>query len=224
MIISIIIFGTVLIILATFIITVLVSKIDNTISKLSEYIEEFHIKTSLFTQLNTKQLTENVLEELYAFQTNFCDSINEKELSNIFSKKVLEHNTRCALQWAAASLSDRETIRELERQTQERTNSIIGDRTLTAVEKRKQIDEICNTNSIIATRHFEAYRDKIQLTRKEVSYKTKQRRRWYNLFVWLQILGLLILAFGNLLEKLNTDKNETLQVIIDRIGIILGIS
>ena len=221
--ISILIFGTVLIIFATFIITVLVSKIDNTILKLSEDIEEFNLKTSLFTQLTTKQLTENVLEELFAFQTNFCDSINEKELSEIFSNKVLEHNARCAFQWASASLNDRNTIQDLERQTKERTHSIIGDKTLSSLEKRKLLDEICNENTIIATRKFMAYRDKIQLTRKEVSHKSKQRRRWYNLFIWLQILGLIILAFGNILEKLNTDKKEALQVIFERIGIILSI-
>lgn len=201
MIISILIIGTILILSSTFIITVIVSKIDNTISKLSEDIENFHVKTSLFTQLTSKQLTENVMEELCAFQTNFYEHIREDDLAKIFSENVLKHCSRSAGQWASASMSN--NLQDLEDRTKIRIDAIIADNTMSMLEKRRQIEGIGNENTIIATKKFNIYKRKIQLKRKEIFQKSKRRRLWYNIFVWLQILGLITLAFGNVLEKLN---------------------
>jgi len=221
------IFGSLLIISATFISTIAIIHIEKQISIKDEEIENFH-DTRILTTLGilsyeSRDVLLGVQDVEYYQMLNYLNALKEglsdeekrKEEINKLQKTmqetqqiILDNNIFLARQWATLLSKDRKD----EQVTRDITDKIRNDKNLSILQKIEKIRDIQDKNQKV-------FGDRLSEIHKTWSRNLEERRKleahkslWYVIFVWMQIGGLSALAIAESIEGIIRIKKKHKRV------------
>jgi len=199
-------FGSTAIIAATIIFSVIIQNIDNKLNSISENISRHKID-SIYFKLSKASFEDQFLERrinLLERNNRIIDKaelttrielenqINELEHQILDTTKIIIINQAGSLRESGSNISEMKSL-------EQKLDSIIIDPDMSINIKIKKLEPIREKTGDLLDIRFQKYQSELKKLRKEEKDHKERKLFWNSFFIWLQVLGLIALSFGELL-------------------------
>ena len=196
--------ASIFLIIATYVVTVSIPKIDERIHKENAEIERLKdIEIgSLHSMLNIAIIHNG--SRIIKLEINLADYLNlSKELQK---KRIQEliNDYKVIINNYASILPDSNISNSLDN-INSRFETIVSDKNLSIVEKYKQISKIMKDIGNDAKIRHNENTETARKHKKNKGAFEKTRLKKYSCFIWFQIIGLILLGFIEIFEKSTTN-------------------
>ena len=197
--------GSLLLIVATGLVTIKIPSIDKTISNLEEKISKFKDSRIITSQCTLAYGKDFVKRRIELFERNQIVLHNgDEKLIQELGVRALDDTIKLATQWASLLAEDK--AEEFTATTKQKVTKIVNNETMPLTEKIDAVEVVWKENMDLASTRLESLHGEWRANEAAKKVLVNKKENWRKGFILAQIFGLILLAAGETIEKIIPSK------------------
>jgi hypothetical protein len=194
--------GIILLLIATFILTVIIRNLTLRIEKSNEGVKRFEYGRLMTAIVNVFYETQKVSRQTYMLEYNIVKNSEDADYKNTLIRNILDKFKGLILEYATlfGGYSD-SNVEEIKTHAIRKYESIISNNSISFNEKYKELNNLITFYANEFSKNFSIKQENIKSKKDLIKNIEKQKRFWNIIYILFQIIGLILISAAELINN-----------------------